>query len=88
MFPQMKIHGEKLEATLQNLANGRDFDVEDLCERFTTDTIGSCIFGIDIDSLNHPESEFRDIGKRVALFRYDSGRLLLIVCTRLQLFSK
>ncbi|XP_065207348.1 probable cytochrome P450 6a13 [Planococcus citri] len=70
MFPRMKKLGEKLQTVLLDVANGRDFDAEDLCERFTTDVIGSCIFGIDINSLDHPESEFRLIGKRVASFRW------------------
>uniref|UniRef100_A0AAT9UU42 Cytochrome P450 6AEC1 n=1 Tax=Maconellicoccus hirsutus TaxID=177089 RepID=A0AAT9UU42_MACHI len=70
LFPRMQKIAERLQVELANVANGQDFDVEALCERFCIDAIGSCIFGIDINSLDHPESEFRFIAKRVASFRY------------------
>jgi len=32
---------------------------------FTTDVIASCAFGMEINALNNPESEFRVLGKKI-----------------------
>ena len=66
MFPLMKKCAEEIKpALLKQCQDGVDFDAKDICARFTTDVIGSCAFGIDVNSLQNPESEFRKIGKRI-----------------------
>ncbi|KAL3280181.1 hypothetical protein HHI36_017681 [Cryptolaemus montrouzieri] len=44
---------------------GNSVDIKDILGRFTTDIIGSCAFGLDINSLENPDSEFREKGKSV-----------------------
>ncbi|GLV42882.1 Cytochrome P450 6a8 [Carabus blaptoides fortunei] len=40
-------------------------DIKDIFARLTTDTIASCAFGLDCNSLKDPETEFRRYGKKV-----------------------
>ncbi|KAF5298399.1 hypothetical protein FQR65_LT01177 [Abscondita terminalis] len=40
-------------------------DIKDLGARYTTDVIGSIAFGIDCDSLNNPNSQFRKYGIKI-----------------------
>ncbi|KAF6202702.1 hypothetical protein GE061_003104 [Apolygus lucorum] len=47
---------------MKDLEDGRSFEVRDLVSRLTMDIIASCAFGLSIDTINHPESEFRNMG--------------------------
>lgn len=44
-------------------------ECRDLTARFTTDVIGSCAFGLDINAINDESNEFRRMGKKI--FRND-----------------
>ncbi|EDX06197.1 GD10575 [Drosophila simulans] len=63
MFPNMVEVGEKLTQACR-LQVG-EIEAKDLCARFTTDVIGSCAFGLECNSLQDPESEFRRMGRSV-----------------------
>ncbi|XP_065222487.1 cytochrome P450 6a9-like [Planococcus citri] len=69
MFPLVKHCGEKLSQIIDQIPDNETFDVKDLFARFTTDTIGTCAFGIETNSLNDPDSEFRIMGKKIFSFR-------------------
>lgn len=68
MFPTVVKVGESLaEALKKDLQNSEDLVVEikDICARFTTDVIGTCAFGIECNSLQDPNAEFRKRGKSI-----------------------
>ncbi|XP_063823147.1 cytochrome P450 6B6-like [Ostrinia nubilalis] len=63
MFPLIVERAEKLQSyTLAAASQNRSLNARDLMARFTTDFIGACGFGIDSDSLNEENSEFRKLG--------------------------
>ncbi|XP_065206696.1 uncharacterized protein LOC135836046 [Planococcus citri] len=71
MFPLLKRCAEDIEPALKKyIEDGQDFEAKDLAARYATDVIGSCAFGIDIHSLQNPESEFRKIGKTIFKLRW------------------
>lgn len=73
MFPTIVMVAERFRDHLrdviqQNNANadaGCVLEVKELCARFTTDVIGTCAFGIECNSLNDPNAEFRHYGREV-----------------------
>lgn len=54
-----------LHARLHALGRGRVLDARDVMARYTIDFIGSVGFGLDPDSLNDEESEFRKLGSKI-----------------------
>ncbi|KAI4495561.1 hypothetical protein M0802_008573 [Mischocyttarus mexicanus] len=44
---------------------GEPIDCREITAKFTTDVIGSCAFGIEMNSLNDEDNEFRKMGKAV-----------------------
>lgn len=70
MFPLVKECGTKLNNIMENLSNDQDIEIKDICARYTTDVIGSCAFGLQISSLDNPDSEFRQMGKRMLDVKY------------------
>lgn len=74
MFPLLNECGKKLNTILANIPIGEGFDIKDMSARFTTDAIGSCAFGLETNSLDNPDSEFRRMGKRIFKFRYVLNR--------------
>lgn len=67
MYPTMIEVGNKFERCLGRiLADGeQELEVKEMMARFTTDIIGTCAFGIECNSLDDPEAEFRRMGKMV-----------------------
>lgn len=47
------------------IKKGEPIDVREVSARFTTDVIGSCAFGIEMNSLSEKESIFRRLGKLI-----------------------
>uniref|UniRef100_A0AAT9UTF6 Cytochrome P450 6PZ15 n=1 Tax=Maconellicoccus hirsutus TaxID=177089 RepID=A0AAT9UTF6_MACHI len=64
MFPLVDECGSRLHEKMQKITD-TDILIKDVCSRFTTDVIGSCAFGLEINSLDDPDSEFRKIGNRI-----------------------
>lgn len=70
MFPLVIESMESVKLTLQKIILNRNgFDVVDLCERYTTDIMGRCIFGVETYSLDSADSEFRQLTRRIFKFR-------------------
>ncbi|KAG5877315.1 hypothetical protein JTB14_034374 [Gonioctena quinquepunctata] len=54
-----------LEKQLEKCVKANHVDLYDIIVRFTTDIIGSCAFGLEINSLTNENSEFRKYGKMI-----------------------
>lgn len=66
MFPTMLDCGKELAAFLKKPAELEEIvEMKEALSCFTTDTISSCAFGLEINSFKHPDSEFRRQGKKV-----------------------
>ncbi|KAL0868785.1 hypothetical protein ABMA27_008217 [Loxostege sticticalis] len=62
MFPLIIERAEKLQVRTLNAAKkGVPIDARDLMARYTIDFIGCCGFGLDADTLNEEDSEFRKL---------------------------
>ncbi|XP_044009989.1 probable cytochrome P450 6a14 [Aphidius gifuensis] len=57
---------DHFEIYLSNqLKKSNVIDCREVAAKFTTDVIGSCAFGINMNALSNDESEFRKIGRKV-----------------------
>ncbi|KAI4460036.1 cytochrome p450 [Holotrichia oblita] len=65
MFPIMLKISQELTETLRRESGENPIDAKDISARFTTDVIGNCAFGIECNSLEDPNTEFRVHGKRL-----------------------
>lgn len=63
MFPTVVEVGERFKDCLIDVVKQNDeLEIRDLMARFTADVIGTCAFGIECNSLNDPNAEFREYG--------------------------
>nr|XP_003704278.1 PREDICTED: probable cytochrome P450 6a13 [Megachile rotundata] len=75
MFPLILECSNQLEGCLEKIIEqGGLLDCREVAARFTTDAIGSCAFGINMNALSDEESEFRRIGKEI--FKSDFQALM------------
>lgn len=66
MFNTLNGCGSKLQNHLdKTVAQGEMLDVRDIAARFTTNVIASIAFGIEIDTINNPNNEFRVCGRNI-----------------------
>lgn len=66
MFSLILECSNQLESYMDTLIKkGEPIDVREVSARFTTDVIGSCAFGIEMNSLSEKESIFRRLGKLI-----------------------
>ncbi|XP_058057479.1 probable cytochrome P450 6a20 [Anopheles bellator] len=66
MFHTIVDVGTRLDQYLADRCTGTvRLDMKELLARFMTDVIGSCAFGIECNSLENPNSQFRVMGKRM-----------------------
>ncbi|XP_046145832.1 cytochrome P450 6A1-like isoform X2 [Osmia bicornis bicornis] len=56
-------HLEKYMDTL--VQKGEPIEIREVAAQYTTDVIGSCAFGIEMNSMSESESEFRKIGREI-----------------------
>ena len=65
MFGTIVDVAQKFIATLdKETKEVQSYEIKDILARFTTDVIGSCAFGLECNSLEHPDSQFREMGKK------------------------
>lgn len=63
MFSTLQTVGKEMEKYLDShCSSSKPVDLKDLFARFTTDVIGSCVFGLECNSLKNPNAEFRIYG--------------------------
>lgn len=66
MFNLMNECAEELRSFLAGPASrNEDLEIKEIMAKFTTDIIGSCVFGLKCNSLKDPDSEFRNMGRKV-----------------------
>lgn len=66
MFTSLYKCGITLQIYLENLTEKNVLlDVREISASFTTDVIASVGFGIDVDSINNPDNEFRVCGRKI-----------------------
>ncbi|CAD1478376.1 unnamed protein product, partial [Heterotrigona itama] len=66
MFPLVMECAGNLEKFVDKVAdNGEPVECREMFAKFTTDVIGSCAFGINMNTLEDEDSEFRKMGKQV-----------------------
>nr|XP_046491931.1 cytochrome P450 6A1-like [Neodiprion pinetum] len=65
MFPTVKETSNRLSLIVEKKAqNSEVIEIKDLMARFSTDVIASVAFGIDCNSLENPDAEFRAMGRK------------------------
>ncbi|XP_025265760.1 cytochrome P450 6k1 isoform X3 [Camponotus floridanus] len=74
MFELMLNCGNHLSSYIESLkeGEGETIEVKELSAKFTTDVIGSTAYGLDVNSFNDPNTEFRKYGKMI--FQYNTIR--------------
>lgn len=66
MFPLVVQCAEKLQHVGEDIVDrGGECDVRELMARFTTEFIGACGFGIQMDTINDEHSHFRELGRKM-----------------------
>ncbi|XP_013184491.1 cytochrome P450 6B7 [Amyelois transitella] len=66
MFPLIVKCAEKLHSLGDDIVSrGGDCDIREMMARFTTEFIGACGFGVEMDTINNEKSLFREFGKLI-----------------------
>ncbi|XP_046597121.1 cytochrome P450 6a9-like [Neodiprion lecontei] len=78
-----------LEKYLDSLARRNEpFESREVSDKFTTDVIGSCVFGIQMNSLGDEDAAFRKMGRKIVEATFRSRIALLIQGSSPWLFKK
>lgn len=65
MFPTvLGVANEMIDCITTSLKTKNEIEIRDLLNRFTTDIIGTCAFGIECNSLKDPNALFNRMGQR------------------------
>lgn len=80
MFPILLDCGKTLQNFISNkIVTGDDIiEIRDLLARFNTDIIASVAFGIEVDSVNNPNADFRIIGRKIFEANFRNGIRLVL----------
>ncbi|XP_011878637.1 PREDICTED: cytochrome P450 6k1-like [Vollenhovia emeryi] len=73
IFELMLKCGNDLDTYLESLKlgdQGKEMDIKELTAKFTTDIIGTAAYGLNVNSLNNPDAEFRRHGKLIFYFNF------------------
>lgn len=65
MFPLMLECGKHLENYLNKIPENDIVEFRDITAKYTTDVIGNCVFGIEMNAIVDEDSEFRKMGKKI-----------------------
>nr|CAD7457129.1 unnamed protein product [Timema tahoe] len=81
MFQLLNECAKELQAVLKQPADdGQVLEMRDVFAQYTTDVIGTCVFGLQFNSMKDPDSEFRRMGKKVfqSSFKASLRRFLVV----------
>ncbi|KZC12359.1 putative cytochrome P450 6a14 [Dufourea novaeangliae] len=79
MLPLVVECGQHLEKYLDKVVSkGEPIECREIAAKFTTDVIGSCAFGIDMNALSDEDSEFRVMGRM--MFAPSAKQLINGIC--------
>lgn len=68
MLPSIVEIGEKLEKFMtKTIEQNPEPEIKEILARFTTDTIGTCAFGIECNSLEDETAKFLEMGRKALL---------------------
>lgn len=68
MFSTLLECGEPLQKYISKMATAnKTVEVRELAARYTTDIIASVAFGLDVNTIDNPDAEFRRFGRKVNL---------------------
>lgn len=71
MFPTVVEVAERFKHHLTEvIERNNEVEIRDLLARFTTDVIGTCAFGIECNSLQDPNAEFKRMGEKAFVPKY------------------
>uniref|UniRef100_A0A8D8IIE1 Probable cytochrome P450 6a14 n=1 Tax=Culex pipiens TaxID=7175 RepID=A0A8D8IIE1_CULPI len=66
MFPIVSdVAAELKKCLVTEKDDGGEVELKDVLARYTTDVIGKCAFGLDCNSLENPNAEFREMGRKI-----------------------
>jgi len=66
MFSLITECADHLEKYVEKLANKKEpVECRELTAKYTTDVIGTCAFGIEMNAISNEDSEFRRMGRKV-----------------------
>ncbi|XP_043662809.1 probable cytochrome P450 6a14 [Drosophila teissieri] len=81
--------GDAMDKTVKEArVEDGNVEIKDLCARFTTDVIGSCAFGLECNSLQDPNAEFRQRGREIFSKRRHSSLVQSFMFTNAKLARK
>uniref|UniRef100_A0A1L8E463 Putative cytochrome n=1 Tax=Nyssomyia neivai TaxID=330878 RepID=A0A1L8E463_9DIPT len=97
MLPTVVDVGENFHKILfRDIGQEAEVEIKDYLARFTTDVIGSCAFGLECNSLENPNAEFRRFGDKafstpwlkVLKFHFNASFMSLARKLRMRSFDK